>query len=351
MIKILIVDDSPTEVALLSSIFNSEKDFQIVGVATNGEEAIKKLQTLKPDIITMDICMPVMNGLEATRIIMSQFPLPVVIISSTINDKSISATFEALEAGALAVLAKPIFDNSDNFEKSRQKIVDMVRSMSEIHVIKRRFFTNKKDIKSIHQSYPKEAKPLYEMIAIGSSVGGPQALKTIFSSLPHDFPLPIIVVQHMTRGFIKGFASWLNNNTNLTTKNAENGEIIQAGTVYFAPDSYHIEVMRDQGKLAIKLKSGPPVSGFCPSATVLFQSVAKVCGKNAIGIILTGMGSDGAQGLLELKKVKAHTLIQDQASAVVFGMAGVAQSLGAVDKIVELNNMANYLVTTIYQHH
>lgn len=350
MIKILIVDDSPTEIALLESIFSSEKDFSIVGVAKNGEEAIAQVQALKPDIITMDILMPVMNGLEATRIIMSQFPLPIVIISSAINSESMPTTFEALEAGALGVLEKPILDNSDNYIRARQKIVDMVRSMSEIHVIKRRFFTKKQKPKLVREPVLNETKHSYEMIAIGSSVGGPQALKTIFALLPRDFPLPIVVVQHMTRGFIGGFATWLNNNTALTVKVAEDREVIKSGTIYFAQDSYHTEVKREQGNLIIKLKASPPVSGFCPSITVLFQSVAKACGSGAIGIILTGMGNDGAQGLLELKKAKAHTLIQDSNSAVVFGMAGVAQSLGAVDKVIELNNMANYLLTVVSPH-
>jgi two-component system chemotaxis response regulator CheB len=262
-----------------------------------------------------------------------------------------SITFEALEAGALAVLPKPIYDTDESFEKARTKIIDMVRSMSEIHVIKRRFFTKKPPQTVIHKPTVSERhEHSYEMIAIGSSVGGPQALKTIFASLPRDFPLPIVVVQHMTRGFINGFAAWLSNNTSLTVKVAEDREMIKPGFIYFAQDSYHTEVKREQGKLCIHLQSCAPVSGFCPSVTVLFQSVAKVCGGDAIGIILTGMGNDGAQGLLELKKAKAHTLIQDPASAVVFGMAGVAQSLGAVDKVIELINMANYLTTIVSPH-
>jgi len=349
MIKILIVDDSPTEVALLESIFRHEKDLSIVGVAKNGEEAIKKAQTLKPDIITMDIQMPVMNGLQATRAIMSQFPLPIVIVSSAINAESMAITFEALEAGALAVVAKPVNDNKDSYIKATQKIVDMVRSMAEIHVIKRRFFTKPETKLPVKPSL-KQAEHCYELIAIGSSVGGPQALKTIFSALPNDFPIPIVVVQHMTRGFINGFALWLNNNTDMNIKVADDREVLKSGTIYFAQDAHHTQVAREHDKLIVKLKVGSSVSGFCPSATVLFESVAKVCGSNAIGIILTGMGNDGASGLLELKKVNAHTLIQDPNSAIVFGMAGVAQSMGAVDKVIELNHMANYLISIVPRH-
>lgn len=346
MLKVLIVDDSPTESALLRSIFEVESDMHVVGSAINGEEALKMIPNLKPDIITMDILMPVMNGLEATRLIMSQYPTPIVIISSAFHDESVSA-FEALEAGALAVLDKPLNSDEKSFEKERLRIVDTVRSMAEIHVIKRRFLTtnNTKKKSSQKTEIPDNRQVVYEIIAIGSSVGGPQALKKILSALPKDFPLPIVIVQHMTRGFINGFANWLNNNTDLVIKNAEDHEVLKAGTVYFAPDVYHLEVIRDQGRLMTKLVSAPPVSGFRPSATVLLQSVANVCGRNAIGIILTGMGSDGAQGLLELKKVKGHTLIQDPQSAVVFGMAGVAESIGAVDKVIELDCMADYLIS------
>lgn len=345
MIKILIVDDSPTETALLKSIFTAEDDFEVVGCSKNGEEAIAMTSDLKPDIITMDILMPVMDGLKATRFIMTHFPIPIVIISSAINNKSVSSSFEALEAGALAVLEKPDNRDDESFAKSRSRIVDTVRSMSTIHVVKRRFYTaHKKVSKTIAKPTIASKVANYEIIVIGASVGGPQALRQIFSKLDRNFPLPIVVVQHMTRGFINGFASWLNNNTALMIVHAEDNEVLKSGTVYFAPDQYHLEVKRHQNNLMSRLVTGPPVSGFCPSITVLFQSVARVCGKNAIGVLLTGMGSDGAQGLLEIKNSKGHTFIQDQETAVVFGMAGVAQSIGAVDKVVELDKIADYLI-------
>ncbi len=354
MIKILIVDDSLTETMLLKSIFENEKDFEVVGIAKNGKDCLKKLKTLKPDIITMDILMPEMDGLETTRQIMSQFPIPIVIISSTISKESVSQTFDALDAGALAVLEKP--EQNKEFEKSRTRIIDIVRSMSEIHVIKRRFFTKRKETKPILPlSLHHHVQPYYEIIAIAASVGGPQALKKILTALPRDFPLPIVIVQHMMHGFINGFTTWLNNTTHLVIKSAENHEILKGGTVYFAPDHHHMEVKHDQYNLRIKLQSGPPISGFRPSATVLFQSIAKECGENAIGIILTGMGNDGAEGLLEMKKAKGLTLIQDPESTVVFGMAGVAQSMGAVDKVIELDKIADYLLKKIYanisRHH
>jgi two-component system, chemotaxis family, protein-glutamate methylesterase/glutaminase len=350
MITILIVDDSPTQTQLLKVLFEAEKDMRVIGCAKNGEEAIDMTVKLKPDIITMDIIMPIINGFEATRWIMSNQPTPIVVISSAANDMVLNTTFLALEAGALSVLEKPEDPNSPSFPLMRQRIIDTVRNMSQIKVMTRRFHVPKKKglpIKKIkaHPITTIKIKPgQYEIIAIGVSVGGPQALKTIFSQLSASFPLPIVVVQHMTTGFIQGFTHWLNKYCALTIKNAEDNEILLGGTIYFAPDHHHLHINRRQGKLVAHLVKSAPVSGFCPSATVLLQSVAKTSGPHAIGILLTGMGNDGAQGLLELKNAKGHTLIQDKESAVVFGMAGVAHSLNAVDKIIALDKLADYLM-------
>ncbi|KTD72519.1 chemotaxis-specific protein-glutamate methyltransferase CheB [Legionella tucsonensis] len=343
MIKILIVDDSPTEVALIQHIIESEKDMEVIGVAKNGKEAIELTEKLNPDLITMDIQMPIMDGLEATRIIMAKKPTPIVVISSLVNDESIHATFHILEAGALTALAKPVNIFSSSFEESRQHIVDTLRSLSDICVIKKPlknhliFDENKKynteDVK----------KTNYEIIAVGASVGGPMALQTILSQLTPDFPVPIMIVQHMSRGFIRGFAQWLEENVSITVKNAINHEPLQKGTVYIAPEHQHMVIERVHEQLICKLVDGPPVSGFCPSITRLLQSVAKVCGKKAIGILLTGMSDDGAEGLLKLKEAQGHTLIQDQESSIVFGMGAVAQSLNAVDQVIELEQIASYL--------
>lgn len=347
MIRILIVDDSNTEILLLKHIFESEKDMQVIGIANNGEEAVKMTLSLKPDLISMDLLMPVMNGVDATKSIMTQQPTPIVVISSAVNEDIIDSTFQALEAGALSVIEKPSMNNKNHFEKTRKRIIDTVRSMAEIKVIKRRFAIKplQKKIKKL-PTFKIEPRA-YELIAIGTSIGGPQALKTILSQMPHDFPVPIVIVQHMTKGFIEGFTHWLNQQCSLSIKCADNHEVLQDATVYFAPDQYHLTIKRFNGRLMTHLIKSEPVSGFCPSATVLLQSVAEVCGKNAIGILLTGMGSDGAQGLLALKNAKAHTLIQDPKSTVVFGMAGVAHSLGAADRVVELDLIADYLIKIV----
>lgn len=344
MINILLVDDSPTQLMLLRQLFEAEADLHIVGCAKNGQEAVELTALLKPDLITMDIHMPVMDGLEATRLIMMRNPTPIVIISSTVQDETLNTTFKALEAGAVSVLEKPTDIFLPAFRSKRTKMIDTIRTMSEIKIIKRRFFT--KPVvgeKAVITPDKLDINRHYELVAFGASVGGPQTLKTILASLPKDFPVPIVVVQHMTLGFTSGFVQWLNENVTLTVKEARSQEILQAGVVYFAPDNYHLEVGRQQGNLIAKLSKSPPISGFRPSVTALLSSVAKTCGKNAIGIILTGMGNDGAQGLLEMKQAHAHTLIQDPQSAVVFGMPGVAQSLGAVDKVIPLDKISTYI--------
>lgn len=347
MIKLLIVDDSPTELALLDYIFSSSPDIQIVGTAKNGKEAIELAEKLKPDLITMDILMPEMDGYGAIRHIMRHNPTPIVVISSKFNKNSVAGSYEALDIGALSVLEKPRDITSPQFDIEKKNLIDTVRSMAEIKVIRRRFFSEPK-IRTV--STPTEVSSKnkkFEIVAIGTSVGGPHALKIILQKLPVDFRVPIVIVQHMIPGYIEGFSHWLNENTSLKIKNAEDHEILMGGTVYFAPDKTHLTVKSIQGKLVARLVNGDTVSGFCPSATVLFESIAKTCGDKAIGVLLTGMGSDGADGLLELKKSHSHTIIQDEKSAVVFGMAGVAQSIGAVDTVVELEQMASYLIDII----
>lgn len=337
MIKVLIVDDSPTVVALFKHIISAESDMEVVGVAQNGKEAVEMAAALKPDLITMDIQMPVMDGLEATRLIMAGNPTPIVVISSTISDESTKATFHILEAGALTALAKPADMFSPTFSETKKFIIETLRSMAGVAVARKLKIDAKPVLKVVGAGN-------YEIVAIGSSVGGPAALKTILSHLPEGFPVPIVVVQHMTNGFLNGFVQWLGENTPLKVKTADDKEHLQKGTVYIAPEKRHLQVERTGIGLAAKIVAGEAVSGFCPSITVLFNSVAAVSGKKAIGMILTGMSGDGANGLLEIKKAEGLTLAQDPASAVVYGMAGVAQSIGAVDQVVELNAIAPYLI-------
>ncbi len=343
MIRILIVDDSKTETLLLQSLFESEKSMKVVGCARDGKEAVKLAEQLKPDLITMDLAMPVLDGFEATQLIMSHHPTPIVVISSRLDSYSLNASFKAMSAGALAVLDKPHFHAAE-FKAEKNRILETIRSMAEIRVIKRRFRSPSLKQQTLPQPQPLSPQEDFEVIAIGSSVGGPQALRIILSKLPADFPIPIVIVQHMTEGFIQSFTQWLDNHVSLHIKEAADFEALRPGTVYFAPDHAHLEIQRNEKGLYAKLSQGLPVSGFYPSATVLLKSVAQVSAHKAIGILLTGMGNDGALGLLELKNARGHTLTQDADSAVVFGMAGVAHALGAVDRSVDLEKIADYLM-------
>ncbi len=340
MIKILIVDDSETETAILRHIIEEHADLEVIGCAKNGAEAVRLASLLKPDLITMDIQMPVMNGLEATRMIMEQNPTPIVVISSKLHEKDLDITFKSLDAGALCVLAKPSNITSPTFDIEQKHIIDILRSMAEIKVIRRRALTQK----LITPLVTKEVHRGYEIVALGASIGGTQALNTILRALPADFPLPIVITQHMMPGFIGGFTQWLSNNTKLGVQVAKHNDVLNKGMVYFSPDNSHLEIHRGNGHLISKLVNGPPVSGFCPSITVLMQSIAKHCGIHAIGALLTGMGRDGADGLLAIKQAHGCTFIQDKESSIVFGMAGLAQALGAVEKIINLDQIADYLI-------
>jgi len=342
MIRLLIVDDSPTESLILKQIFESEGDIEVVACAKNGLEAIQLAEKLRPSVITMDVMMPVVDGIEAIRRIMSTYPVPIVVISSNLSDDSLNASFRALEAGALAVMDKPINVILSSSHAQVKELISTVRAMADIKVIKRRF--NIKQAPQIDKKITRLlAKQNFELIAIGASAGGPQALKIILSALPVDFHLPILVVQHMTNGFMRGFVEWLDAETQLKVKCAEDSEALLPGHIYFAPDNYHLEVYRHSSKLLTKLTNKEPDHGFKPSVSVLFKSVAQVSGSHAIAVLLTGMGQDGADGMLEIKKAAGYTIVQDQESAVVFGMPGIALALNAVDRVVPLDQIASYL--------
>ncbi len=342
MINILITDDSPTDAAILKLIFESEPDMKVIGWAHNGIEALQMTEQLKPDLITMDIKMPLMDGLQATEEIMSQFPTPIVIISSLIGDADADseATFKALEVGALTVLPKPVDVQSKLFQIRKRHMTDVIRSMAEIKPIRRRRLTSQTPL----QKFNALTHGDFRVIVIGASVGGPQVLKDVLSRLPANFPVPIVAVQHMTQGFILGFIKWLDSHVGLTVKHPEDGELLKPGVVYFAPDDFHFEIKQNHGALSASLVKGETVSGFCPSITHLMKSASQHCGKNVVGVLLTGMGSDGAEGMLALKKSGAHTIAQDPDSCVVFGMGNVANTMGAVDKIVKLDKLAEYLI-------
>ncbi len=341
MIKILVVEDSPVLREFLTGILNSDPDIRVVGTASNGEEAIAAVKYHRPDVITMDIHMPKMDGMEATRRIMETEPKPIVIVSGSLDPHEDTKMFRAMEAGALAVLCRPEGIGQPNHETSVREFVQTVKLMSEVKVVRRWPQKRSKPVlPPIAQALV--SKPVrVKVIALGASTGGPPVLQTILAMLPKNFPLPILIVQHLASGFVTAFAEWLGQSSGLPVHVARHGELMLPGHVYIAPDGWQMKV-DDGGK--IDLTSDEPENGLRPSISFLFRSLAAVYGGNVVAGLLTGMGRDGAVELRLLKEKGATTFVQDKDSSVVHGMPGEAIKLDAATFILAPDKIAAVLV-------
>lgn len=342
MIKVLIVEDSPTIQDLMKYILSCDSNIEIVGVANNGVEALDFLERIKPDVITMDINMPYMNGFEAIERIMATNPVPIIIVTALFNSSHIEETFKAIQAGAVSVIEKPVSINNPNFKIQCKNIIDNIKLMSEVKVIKRKFRSKAVARKPISNDIIKNQQGIEKkIIAIGVSTGGPPILKNIFSKLKESVNVPILVVQHITPGFINGLVDWLSRDCKLPIQIAANGQTVLPGNIYFAPDDYHMEITYNS---KILLNKKEKVNGLRPTVSNLFGSVAEIYGKNSVGILLSGMGRDGAEELKLLKEKGAVTVAQHKDSCVVYGMPGEAVKLDAAtyiltpEKIAELIN-------------
>lgn len=318
-IRVLVADDSATARMLLSKTLETADDIRVVGQAKDGEEAISLTRSLKPDIITMDVRMPTLDGLRATERIMAECPTPIVIVSSSLDAPDLQITFNALRAGALEVVEKPSVLDAPSFEKARVRITAAVRAMAEVKVVRRRH--------SVFPPLTLQPTREYRLVAIGASTGGPQLIGEILSKLPVDFPSPIVVVQHMAPGFTHGFARWLAGETPLKVRVAEHGEGLVPCTVYIGPDNHHLRVGI---RWHVELGKDDPVGRFRPAIDEFFRSVALSVGPSSVGVLLTGMGTDGAAGLKAMYDAGAWTIAQDSASCVVSGMPEAARGLSAV---------------------
>jgi two-component system chemotaxis response regulator CheB len=323
MIRVLIAEDSASVRAYLEYLIKSAADMEVVAVVSNGEEAAQLTCELKPDVVAMDIHMPVMDGYSATRRIMAQCPTPVVIVSSLIHGSDARETFRIMEVGALAAVPKPPGPGSAHAQLEAAAFIGTLREMAGVKVAKPVVVAPPV---TVHAVAKKTSD--YRLVVIGSSTGGPVALQSLLRELPVDFPLPIVIVQHISVGFIAGMVKWLSQSCALPVFVANAGETVQAGRVYFAPDGAHLGINR-QGVLS--LNYDPPFHSVRPAVSYLFGSAAQHYGKRAIGVMLTGMGRDGAQEMLAMKNAGAVTLVQDQASCVVYGMPGAAAQLGVGD--------------------
>jgi two-component system chemotaxis response regulator CheB len=343
-IKVLVVEDSDVMRMHLVHMLNSDPQIQVIGTAANGRAALEFLARNSPDAILMDIEMPVMGGFEATRRIMESKPYPIVICSGSSNPEEAMTAFRSMEAGAVAFVPKPVGNGNENFEAAAAHLRETVKLMAEVRVVRRwPHFTDYR-AKAASDSLP--CKPIGQtrLIGIGASTGGPPILQTVLSSLPKDFPVPILVVQHIASGFLEGLTNWLNQTTGLKIQIASYGVQPMPGQVYFAPDDFHMSV-RQGGEIALSKDS--PDNGLRPSVNRLFRSLADVCGPSAIGVLLTGMGKDGAEGLKRMNDAGAVTIAQDRETSVVHGMPGEAIALGAASHVLAADKIASALVAEV----
>lgn len=345
MIRVLVAEDSPTVRRLLVEILEADPEIQVVGEAGDGEETIAMALRLRPDLITMDIHMPILNGLDATKEIMVQAPTPIVIVSSAVRQPDVELSLDATRAGALLILPKPETPRSPDFPKRSAELVAMVKAMAQVKVV-RRWASGRAPAPT--PAGPGRVAvtggPAKRLVAIGTSTGGPPALQRILMDLPREFPVPILVVQHIAKGFVDGLCGWLNSSTNLRVKMAEEDEPLEPRTVYLAPDDRHLGVGRSG---TIVLSDEPAIGGFRPSATYLFDSAARAFGSATIAVILTGMGRDGVAGLGAVRDAGGVVLAQDERTSAVYGMPGEAVRAGVTDATVGLNEIPARLVNLI----
>lgn len=332
-IRVLIVDDSPLIREAIKMILSQDPDIDIVGLARDGREGVDKALALRPDVITMDIKMPLMDGLEAIEEIMEKMPTPIVAVSS-LDPKVIVS---ALGVGAMDFVAV-----KDDVEKLAMELLEKVKIASRVRPIRRFPMAKKVRLASSKKIVKKEAD---KVIAIGVSTGGPQALQVVLSKIPHDIKAGILVVQHIAEGFIGGLVEWLASASGLDIRIARSGDLIRCGTVFFAPDCCHMTV-NEEGRILLS-EDIRGDSLFVPAIDVMMKSVAESYREDAIGVIMTGMGHDGVEGIRQIKEAGGFTLAQDHESSAIFGMNKLAIEAGHIHRIVPLERMADEIISII----
>lgn len=337
MIKVLIVEDSVAAQQLLTHILNGEPGIQVIGTASNGAEAIKFVNKIKPDVITMDYYLPDATGLQVAREIMETKPVPIIIVSSTWTADQYSEAFNLMDAGAVGTMKRPPGPGHSEHESLAKELVQLIKSMSEIKVVRRSPKFKSKQFEAAQIPFVAS-----RIVAIGASTGGPPVLDTILSQLPPDYPYPIAVVQHIADGFLDGLVNWLQPKCKLKIHIATDNQLLEPGNVYIAPDRFHLGVTAQEKTV---LSTSEPEHGIRPSVCYLFRSVAQVYGSRAIGILLTGMGKDGAEGLQMMREKGAITIVQDKDTSAVFGMPNEAIKLGAAQFILPPDKIAQSLIS------
>ena len=355
-IKVLIVDDSAVVRQVLEDLFSSDDELEVVGTASDPYIAANKLKTIVPDVITLDVEMPRMDGLTFLKKIMSQHPIPVVIIS-TLTAKGTKTAIKALEYGAVEIVTKPKVNLKDFFDEQQIKLIDIVKAAS-MAKLKRKTFSertaitaaNSADVVIQKGTATSMVETTDKIIAVGSSTGGTEALRVFLEDMPMDCP-PIVIVQHMPEMFTKQFANRLNDLCKISVKEAEEGDSVIRGRALICPGNQHMLLKRSGARYYVSLSDGPLVNRHRPSVDVLFRSAARYVGPNALGVIMTGMGSDGAKGMLEMKEAGAFTIAQDEATCVVFGMPKEAIKLGGAQAVLPLEKIAKGVLKKLNERH
>jgi len=345
MIKALIVDDSNVFSDILAKILQSDIDIKVIGRAVNGIEAVNLAERLNPDVITMDIQMPLMSGVEATEEIMRRHPTPIVILSSYVNKKEMNVCFDALKAGAVDVMEKPTGRTLLDYQEIEDDLIKRVKIAAGVKV-----FTHLNLSKGLTDIMPGVSKVVApkkqktKIIVIGASTGGPIAINTILSALPPDFSVPCVVVQHIAKGFLEGFVDWLARECRIKVKIGLQNERLESGVAYFPPEDQHMGFYKNS---SIRLYNDLPQDGHRPSITLIMKAAAEVYGSGVLGVLLTGMGKDGADGLKAIKAAGGRTIAQDEETCAVFGMPKEAIENNAADHVLPIDKIAKQIMNMV----
>lgn len=347
-VRVMIVEDSLVLRQFLENVMGKDPRLNIVASTASAEDALRLLSETKPHVISMDIRLPGMNGLEATRRIMRQQPTPIVVLSASIDSESLQISMEALRAGALAVLEKPPGAGHADYQGVAGNLCTQLYIMSQVKVVRQRMprYRGSAPTAAVSTTATPSAprKPgRLRMVGMAASTGGPKVFHTILNGLSADFPLPILLVQHMGESFMAGFATWLDGNCPQTVVVAKDGDIPRTGTVYVAPGDRHLALNGN----SLCVADGEPVCGQRPSATVLFESMARALGPRGLGVVLTGMGEDGAEGLLALRRSGGFTIAEEKSTAIVYGMPAAAVDIGAACVELPLHAIAGKIVREV----
>jgi two-component system chemotaxis response regulator CheB len=326
-ITVLLVDDSPVALAVLGRILAASPEIVVVGTARSGREALEMIPRLDPAVVCTDLHMPDMDGLELTRKILEQYPRPVLVVSASTQHEDTHNVFRVLDAGAIDVVPKPMGGLQSDYDQIARDLISKIKVLSGVYVFRRRTQPGTQSATAAERAGGERAR----IIVVGASTGGPQVLQRIFSALPPTFPVPIVCIQHIANGFLEGFAEWLDGQLRLDVRIARAGETPRAGCVHLPPEGMQLEFDRD-GRFVVA--GHDPVDGHAPSITVTMTSAAAQFGAGVVGILLSGMGSDGAEGMAAIARAGGYTIAQDRESSTIFGMPKKAIDLGAVKAVL-----------------